>query len=108
MLSSNAEMQEWLYNFVFYVTCNKLNRKSTWFLAKMSIPRICIIGAGNAGMSTLIQLKFRLEEGCGPFDIVCFESQPTWGGVWNYNWRTGISLLMYIYKIISPLVIVIA
>jgi len=56
----------------------------------MAITRICVVGAGSAGMSTLIQLKFRQEEGCGPFDIVCFEIQPTWGGVWNYNWRTGL------------------
>ena len=53
------------------------------------MPRICVIGAGPAGMSMLIQLKLREREGLGSFDITCFESQPTWGGVWNYTWRTG-------------------
>jgi trimethylamine monooxygenase len=55
------------------------------------MPRICVIGAGPAGMSMLIQLKLREREGLGPFEITCFESQPTWGGVWNYTWRTGIN-----------------
>jgi trimethylamine monooxygenase len=70
----------------------------------MTIPRVCVIGAGPAGMSMLIQLKFReqeasleegsrsLEEGSGRLDVVAFESQPTWGGVWNYNWRTGLAI----------------
>jgi trimethylamine monooxygenase len=70
----------------------------------MTIPRVCVIGAGPAGMSVLIQLKFReqeasleegsgsLEKGSGRLDVVAFESQPTWGGVWNYNWRTGLAI----------------
>ncbi len=70
----------------------------------MSIPRVCVIGAGPAGMSMLIQLKFReqeanleegsgnLKEGFGSLDVVAFESQPTWGGVWNYSWRTGLAI----------------
>ena len=55
----------------------------------MPIPRICVIGAGPAGMSMLIQLKLRQDEGHGPFQVVGFETQDTWGGVWNYTWRTG-------------------
>ena len=22
-------------------------------------------------------------------EIICYERQNTWGGMWNYNWRTG-------------------
>jgi cation diffusion facilitator CzcD-associated flavoprotein CzcO len=22
-------------------------------------------------------------------DVVCFEKQADWGGLWNYDWRTG-------------------
>ena len=56
----------------------------------MSVPKVCVIGAGPAGLSTLIQLKLRQEEGLGPFNVTCYESQPTWGGIWNLTWRTGI------------------
>jgi trimethylamine monooxygenase len=59
--------------------------------SKMAAPRICVIGAGPSGMSSLVQLKLRQDEGLGPFDITCFESQPTWGGNWNFFWRTGIN-----------------
>ena len=55
----------------------------------MRIPRVCVIGAGPTGLSALIQLKQRQDEGKGPFDITCFESQPTFGGNWNLTWRTG-------------------
>ena len=57
----------------------------------MAVPRVCVVGAGPAGLSMLIQMKFRQEEAGsgGPFEVVCFEKQSTWGGVWNYSWRTG-------------------
>ncbi|WAR09366.1 LOW QUALITY PROTEIN: SNO1-like protein, partial [Mya arenaria] len=45
--------------------------------------RICIIGAGPSGMSTLWHFV-----GLGNADdVVCFEKQATWGGLWN-NWKT--------------------
>ncbi|WAR09420.1 SNO1-like protein, partial [Mya arenaria] len=47
--------------------------------------RICIIGAGPSGMSTLWHFV-----GLGNADdVVCFEKQATWGGLWN-NWKTGV------------------
>ena len=55
----------------------------------MAVPRIAVIGAGPSGMSAIIQLKLRMDEGLGPFEVVGFEKQETWGGVWNYTWRTG-------------------
>ena len=55
----------------------------------MAVPWFAVIGAGPSGMSAIIQLKLRMDEGLGPFVVVGFEKQETWGGVWNYTWRTG-------------------
>ena len=80
----------------------------------MSVNRICIIGAGVSGCSLL----FRFAEAgvisptpegnlpdCGSVlpdlggalpdsggalpELVCYEKQDDWGGMWNYDWRTG-------------------
>ncbi|XP_060084211.1 trimethylamine monooxygenase-like [Ylistrum balloti] len=51
--------------------------------------RVCVIGAGPCGMSFLYhnnQLKVAGKE-CA--DVVCYEKQSNWGGLWNYTWRTG-------------------
>ena len=72
----------------------------------MTVPRICVIGAGPAGLSTLIQIKLRQEEGHGPYDVTCYESQPIWGGIWNLTWRTGrffILLLLYDRDLQAPI-----
>ncbi|KAL4232886.1 hypothetical protein ACF0H5_007573 [Mactra antiquata] len=48
--------------------------------------RVCVIGAGPSGMSVLYQFaKLRKIP-----NIVCYEKQSTWGGIWNYTWRTGL------------------
>ena len=54
----------------------------------MSLPRkrICIIGAGPGGMSALYHWKLLVGN---TVDIKCYEKQSTWGGMWNYSWRTG-------------------
>ncbi|WAR09367.1 SNO1-like protein [Mya arenaria] len=52
----------------------------------MSDKRICIIGAGPSGMFTLSHF---VSLGAAD-DVVCFEKQATWGGLWNYNWKTGV------------------
>ncbi|KAL4221358.1 hypothetical protein ACF0H5_019618 [Mactra antiquata] len=49
-------------------------------------PRICVIGAGPSGMSVLYQFA---EMGNMP-NVVCYEKQKTWGGIWNFTWRTGL------------------
>ncbi|XP_053382876.1 senecionine N-oxygenase-like [Mercenaria mercenaria] len=49
-------------------------------------PRVCIIGAGPSGMSTIYQIKLLAP---GDIDFECYEKQKTWGGQWNYTWRTG-------------------
>jgi trimethylamine monooxygenase len=50
--------------------------------------RVCIIGAGPSGMSTLWHFCQ-----CDKMpEVVCFEKQSTWGGQWNRTWRTGLYL----------------
>ncbi|XP_057381295.1 trimethylamine monooxygenase-like [Daphnia carinata] len=53
-------------------------------------PRIAIIGAGPSGLSQM--RSFALLESAGEHipEIVCFEKQSDWGGMWNYTWRTGL------------------
>ena len=58
-----------------------------------SLKRICLIGAGPSGMAVLYQLNRLKKEGREIPDVVCFEKQECWGGLWNYTWRTGKDLL---------------
>ena len=51
--------------------------------------RVCVIGAGPSGMSALYQFKQLEMKGQEIPEIVCFEKQSDWGGLWNYSWRTG-------------------
>ncbi|GMH86861.1 hypothetical protein TrST_g12252 [Triparma strigata] len=52
--------------------------------------RVAIIGAGPSGTSCLRAFKSAEEKGAEIPEIVCFEKQADWGGLWNYNWRTGL------------------
>ncbi|WAR18596.1 GSXL3-like protein [Mya arenaria] len=52
-------------------------------LEMASRPRICVIGAGPAGLSAVYQLM-RFPD---TSDVVCYEKQNTWGGSWNLTWR---------------------
>jgi len=51
--------------------------------------KICVIGAGPSGMSFLCWAAKLAREGRKLPEIVCFEKQSDWGGLWNYTWRTG-------------------
>ena len=51
--------------------------------------RVAIIGAGPCGLSQLRSFQQAAEGGADIPDIVCFERQDDWGGLWNYTWRTG-------------------
>ena len=56
--------------------------------------RICIIGCGPAGMSALYHFS-KLSDVEIP-ELVCYEKQETWGGLWNRTWRTGdVTLKVY-------------
>ena len=52
--------------------------------------RVAIIGAGPCGLGALRAFEQAQRQGGGMPDIVCYEKQSDWGGLWNYTWRTGI------------------
>ena len=51
--------------------------------------KIAIIGSGPCGLSMMIALHHAEIKGQKIPEIVCFEKQSDWGGLWNYSWRTG-------------------
>lgn len=53
-------------------------------------PRVAIIGAGPCGLSQLHAFEQARLKGAEIPDIVCFEKQSGWGGLWNFTWRTGL------------------
>lgn len=52
--------------------------------------RVAIIGAGPSGLAQLRAFQSAAEKGADVPDVVCFEQQDNWGGLWNYTWRTGV------------------
>ena len=52
--------------------------------------RVAIIGAGPSGTAQLRAFQSAKEKGADIPEIVCFEKQGNWGGLWNYTWRTGL------------------
>ncbi len=52
--------------------------------------RIAILGAGPSGLAQLRAFQSAEEKGESIPEIVCFEKQQDWGGLWNYTWRTGL------------------
>ncbi len=52
--------------------------------------RIAIIGAGPSGLAQLRAFQSAAQKGADIPEIVCFEKQDNWGGLWNYTWRTGL------------------
>ncbi|WP_095093652.1 NAD(P)/FAD-dependent oxidoreductase [Pseudomonas sp. Irchel 3A5] len=56
--------------------------------------RVAIIGAGPCGLAQLRAFQSAVESGaCTPEqapELVCYEKQSDWGGMWNYTWRTGL------------------
>ena len=51
--------------------------------------RVCVIGAGPSGMSVLYQFNQMKARGQEVPEIVCFEKQSNWGGLWKYTDETG-------------------
>ncbi len=51
--------------------------------------RVAIIGAGPCGMSLLHSFATAEKKGADIPEVVCYEKQSDWGGLWNYTWRTG-------------------
>lgn len=56
----------------------------------MKHKRIGIIGAGPSGLAQLRAFEALEKQGKEIPEIVCFEKQADWGGMWNYTWRTGV------------------
>ena len=52
--------------------------------------RVAIIGAGPSGLAQLRAFASAEAGGAEAPEIVCFEKQDDWGGLWNYTWRTGV------------------
>ena len=52
--------------------------------------KVAIIGAGPSGLAQLRAFESARREGVAIPDIVCYEKQEDWGGLWNYTWRTGL------------------
>ena len=53
--------------------------------------RVAVIGAGPCGLAQLH--SFAGDSGAGSPsapEVVCYEKQSDWGGLWNYDWRTGL------------------
>ena len=54
------------------------------------IKRVAVIGAGPSGLAVLRAFQTAKANGDEIPEIVCFEKQDNWGGLWNYTWRTGL------------------
>lgn len=52
--------------------------------------RVAIIGAGPSGLAQMRAFQSAAENGEEIPEIVCYEKQSNWGGLWNYTWRTGL------------------
>lgn len=51
--------------------------------------RVAVVGAGPSGLAALRAYRSAQEGGAEIPEVVCYEKQETWGGLWNYTWRTG-------------------
>jgi trimethylamine monooxygenase len=52
--------------------------------------RVAIVGAGPSGLAQLRAFQSAKARGEEVPQIVCYEKQSDWGGLWNYTWRTGL------------------
>ena len=52
--------------------------------------KVAVIGAGPSGLAQLRSFQSAAAKGAEIPEIVCFEKQSDWGGLWNYTWRTGL------------------
>lgn len=56
----------------------------------MTKKRVAVIGAGPSGLAQLRAFQSAKQNGEDIPEIVCFEKQSDWGGLWKYTWRTGV------------------
>lgn len=60
-------------------------------MADITKVRVAIIGAGPSGTAALRAFQSAKSKGADIPEIVCYEKQSEVGGLWNYNWRTGVT-----------------
>jgi len=53
------------------------------------VGRVAVIGAGPCGLGALRAFAEAKRKGAEIPEVVCFEKQAEWGGLWNYSWRSG-------------------
>ncbi|MEO0749808.1 MAG: NAD(P)/FAD-dependent oxidoreductase, partial [Pseudomonadota bacterium] len=56
----------------------------------MAKKRVAVIGAGPSGLAQLRAFQSAKNNGEDIPDVVCYEKQDDWGGLWKYTWRTGV------------------
>lgn len=56
----------------------------------MTRKRVAVIGAGPSGLAQLRAFQSAAVGGAETPEVVCFEKQDDWGGLWKYTWRTGV------------------
>ena len=59
-------------------------------MSKRKSNRVAIIGAGPSGMSLLRAFALAEKSGIEIPQLVCFEKQEDWGGMWRFTWKTGV------------------
>lgn len=52
--------------------------------------RVCVIGAGPSGLAQLRAFQSAAAKGEEIPEVVCYEKQNDWGGLWHYTWRTNV------------------
>lgn len=52
--------------------------------------KVAVIGAGPSGLAQLKAFESASKKGEIVPEIICFEKQEDWGGLWNYSWETGV------------------
>src|SRR6476659_6898925 len=52
--------------------------------------RVAVIGAGPSGLAQLRAFASAKKKKAKIPEVVCFEKQANWGGLWNFTWRTGL------------------
>lgn len=52
--------------------------------------RVAVLGAGPSGLAGLRAFASAKAMGACVPEVVCFEKQGDWGGLWNYTWHTGV------------------
>lgn len=68
-------------------------------MSQATAKRVCVIGAGASGMSVLYHFHQLKAQGKEVPEIVCFDKQSDWGGLWKYSWETGEYFLFFSFRV---------